>query len=559
MIEITKTKQAFKKWIASYQDQDQLGFQLKVTHTEHVVENAKKIAESLNCSKEDIALAQAIAVLHDIGRFEELKENKQFSSATYNHAARGVEVLWTNNRIRDFIEDASYDTIIQKAILNHNTLKIEKDLSERELLHAKIIRDADKLDNFRVKREEKIEAIFPNIVKEKEEMESSSLSKKVYDAVKKEQCVDIHDRQTPLDYWVCVLAFIYDLSFQISYKIIKQKKDIDALIDRFEYQNEKTKEEMEDIRKRMNRYIEKKGKSKEEKKMKKRTFAIIEIGSNNTKTHVYENGKTIYEKTDTIEFKKNYAQENKIAKEDITKLKKVMEKAKKLTEEIYVYGCSIFRKITEEEKKEVENEIQQPIEVVTQEEEAELTALGCIGNLKTSKKICVFIGGGGSTELALAKNGKIIDRKYYNFGVVDLTKKFSSLKEDVPTCSFKEVYEYVEDLMKDLDWKAEILILAGGDHLYWYENAEYPLEKNTLYEEENQPYMITREQSDSYDEDAYQTSLDKIRARSDNPVWFDGSRAMKAITNFISHRIDAKYIIPTRVNMEDGLKQRIEK
>ena len=44
----------------------------------------------------------------------------------------------------------------------------------------------------------------------------------------------------------------------------------------------------------------------------KNTFAIIEIGSNNTKTHIYEEGKVVYENNTTIEFKKNYQLENKI-------------------------------------------------------------------------------------------------------------------------------------------------------------------------------------------------------------------------------------------------------
>ena len=30
---------------------------------------------------------------------------------------------------------------------------------------------------------------------------------------------------------------------------------------------------------------------------------------------------------------------------------------------------------------------------------------------------------------------------------------------------------------------------------------------------------------------------------------------MKVITNLISHKVDAKYIIPTKINMEDGLKE----
>lgn len=69
--------------------------------------------------------------------------------------------------------------------------------------------------------------------------------------------------------------------------------------------------------------------------------------------------------------------------------------------------------------------------------------------------------------------------------------------------------------------------------------------------------MITRDMSDKYDRDALITSLDKIRQNSDNPKWFDGSRAMKIITNLISHKVNAKYIIPTKVNMEDGLKNKL--
>ena len=138
---------------------------------------------------------------------------------------------------------------------------------------------------------------------------------------------------------------------------------------------------------------------------------------------------------------------------------------------------------------------------------------------------------------------------------MDITNHFSSLKDDIPTCTFDEVYQYVEKLIGEIEIKTDVLILAGGDHLYWYHNARYQLEDNQLYRSENQKYMITTETSDKYDRDALVTSLDKIRQNSDNPLWFDGSRAMKVITNLISHKVGAKYIIPTKINMEDGLKE----
>lgn len=292
-----------------------------------------------------------------------------------------------------------------------------------------------------------------------------------------------------------------------------------------------------------------------------KAFAIIEIGSNNTKTHIYENEKMIYEDNTTIEFKKNYNNNQKIDEDDLNKLFNIIEKALQYTKYIHVYGCSIFRNINTEELNNINLKLKSKfnveIEVVSQEDEAKYTALGCYNKIKYNGNICVFIGGGGSTELIFVNNGKVIDKKYYDFGVVDVTQKFSSLKEDISKCTFNEVYNYINELIGNINIEADVLILAGGDHLYWYNNAGYKLLENKLYKAENQKYMITKDMSDDYDHDALITSLNQIRERSDNPLWFDGSRAMKVITNLISNKINAKYIIPTKINMEDGLKEKL--
>ncbi len=292
-------------------------------------------------------------------------------------------------------------------------------------------------------------------------------------------------------------------------------------------------------------------------------IAIIEIGSNNTKTHIYENDKLLKESNVTIEFKKNYKQQNKIQESDLAKLYEVIKTALEYTKNVYIYGCSIFRNIKDEElsaiNKKLKNTFNLEIKVVSQEDEAKYTAMGCYNNMNYDGNLCVFIGGGGSIELIFVNNKKIIATKYYKFGVVDVTNEFPSLKNDVPTCTFDEVYKYVESLIGEINIQANLLILTGGDHLYWYNNAQYKLKKNTLYESSNQKYMLTREMCDEYDHDALVTSLDRIRKNSDNPLWFDGSRAMKVITNLIAHKIDAKYVIPTKINMEDGLKDRITK
>lgn len=258
MIDIKKAKISFKEFLEQYDDKEHVSFKLKVVHTYHVSENARKIAEKLNLNEEDIELAELIGLLHDIGRFEELKITNELNSIKFNHAMHGSKMLFEQGLIKNFIEDRQYDEIIKKAIENHSKLEIEKGLDERTLLHSKIIRDTDKLDNYRVKKEESIEAIFPTRVNKKEDMEESLLSNKVYDVVLSKKCVDIHDRVTPLDFWVCILAFTFDLNFDVTYRIVKENDYINVLIDRFDYKDKETKERMENIREIINKFVEEK-------------------------------------------------------------------------------------------------------------------------------------------------------------------------------------------------------------------------------------------------------------------------------------------------------------
>lgn len=258
MIDIQKARLAFKKFINKYDNQDDLGFNLKIVHTYHVSENAKNLATKLNLSEEDIALAELIGLLHDIGRFEEIKVMNDINSVKFNHATYASKMLFDDNLIREFIEEDKYDSIIKNAIENHNKLKIEDGLDEKSLLHARIIRDADKLDNYRVKKDEKIEEIFPGRVNSKEELEESLIDDKVYETVLSNKCVDIHDRVYPLDYWICVLAFTFDLFFKESLQIVKDNDYINILIDKFDYKNIDSNNKMEEIRKVLNNYIDNK-------------------------------------------------------------------------------------------------------------------------------------------------------------------------------------------------------------------------------------------------------------------------------------------------------------
>ena len=58
-------------------------------------------------------------------------------------------------------------------------------------------------------------------------------------------------------------------------------------------------------------------------------LAVIEIGSNNTKVHIYENKKLVFDSTTTIEFKRNYQLNKQILQQDLEKLYQVIEETLK--------------------------------------------------------------------------------------------------------------------------------------------------------------------------------------------------------------------------------------
>ena len=229
---------------------------LKITHTYHVVDLSEYIAKEQGLDEENVALAKIIALLHDIGRFKQVTLLRNFSDKGFDHADYGVKILFEENLIRKFIQTNKYDEIIKKAIYSHNKYKIEDGLNELEEIHCKIIRDADKLDNFRVKEENKFEDSFPETKDAAGELSNSAMSDVVYNDFLAHKCIKLEDRKTLIDYWVCILAFIFDLYFKSSLKYIKDKNYIDVLIDKIEYKNEETKARMEDIRKCAKKYIE---------------------------------------------------------------------------------------------------------------------------------------------------------------------------------------------------------------------------------------------------------------------------------------------------------------
>ncbi len=252
MIDIEKAKKEFKNYVKNYDPED-IQISLKIRHINRVTEVAKKIANNLNLSKEDVELAELIALLHDIGRFEQVKIYHTFSdSKSINHARFGVELL-KEGLIRKFIETDKYDDIIFNAILNHNKDKIEKNLDKRTNLHCKIIRDADKIDIYNVLITDSIEAAYNGCSVER--MSNSNLTPEIYRQFMENKNIIYKDRKTDADIVVGHLCYVFDFNFNLGLEIIKNKRYIERIIKKMNFKNEDTIIKFKKMQKVANEYI----------------------------------------------------------------------------------------------------------------------------------------------------------------------------------------------------------------------------------------------------------------------------------------------------------------
>ena len=132
MIDIEKAELAFKEYLKDYNVNDEK-VALKIRHTYGVVKASEYLAGAIGLDEDDTNLSRLIALLHDIGRFEQSKASSDvYDNADKNffdHGEYGVKILFEDGLIRNFVEDNSYDNIIKVSILNHyllNTLKTLK-------------------------------------------------------------------------------------------------------------------------------------------------------------------------------------------------------------------------------------------------------------------------------------------------------------------------------------------------------------------------------------------------------------------------------------------------
>lgn len=204
-------KQSFAEYVRNYDAEDPK-IALKIAHTYRVADISEDIARSLSLKNEDIYIAWLIGMLHDIGRFEQIRRYGSFiDSETTDHAQLGADILFGEGRlIEAFSEDREMDDLLETAIREHNRFMVTEGLDSRTRMFCDILRDADKVDILRVNYETPMEEIYNTT---REELLASPVSPKVMVQARERITVSRDVTETYADHLIAHIALVFGLVY----------------------------------------------------------------------------------------------------------------------------------------------------------------------------------------------------------------------------------------------------------------------------------------------------------------------------------------------------------
>jgi len=229
---------SYKNWFKSFTDkflyQDDFKdypFIIKKDHTERVCAIILAICNDLNVSEHVRTLAQIIALFHDLGRFEQYARYQTFKdNESVNHAIQSIRDLVQNRVLYNLpFRDRR---IIFNAIRFHSVANIPLDKDAETLFYIRLIRDADKLDIWRIfidyyhQRD-----IHQNKVIELGVADRPECSEKILTALLNGRIALTSELQTLNDFKLIQLGWIYDLNFRFSFEHVKRESIIEQFAD----------------------------------------------------------------------------------------------------------------------------------------------------------------------------------------------------------------------------------------------------------------------------------------------------------------------------------------
>ncbi len=229
-------KDLIYKWFYDYtasflKSDDPSPYALKYDHTLKVAENCHKIATESNFNKHDADLAETIGLLHDCGRFYQFAEYGTFNDRiSEDHAALSASIIESEELLNGL--DTKEKNIILKAVAFHNKKELPiANFTKRELKFARLVRDADKIDIYRVMKCQLNKSDIDHKTLFLNQSEDIIFSAPILEAIRNRNIANLDDMHTEVDFRMIQLSWVFDINFPASLSIIKKQGNLQYLMD----------------------------------------------------------------------------------------------------------------------------------------------------------------------------------------------------------------------------------------------------------------------------------------------------------------------------------------
>lgn len=252
IIDRARALAAFAAYVRPYDAKDPK-VRLKIDHTYRVAALCERIARSLDLPEEEIDLAWLAGLLHDVGRFEQLRWFGTFDdSKSMDHAAASADVLFDQGHIRDYCADNARDARLQAAVALHSAYRLPEDQDAPTRRLCDILRDADKVDILRVNVETPMEDIY-NV--STDALRRSAVTPEVVSAFFEHHAVLRSLKRCPADNAVGHASLVFELVYPESRRAVREQGYIWQLLD-FETRNPDTARVFESLRAEMHGFLD---------------------------------------------------------------------------------------------------------------------------------------------------------------------------------------------------------------------------------------------------------------------------------------------------------------
>lgn len=227
MIDRNTVQRAFADYVSAYHTDDPK-IRLKIAHTYRVAALCERIGTAVGVP--DAALVWLSGMLHDIGRFEQLRRYNTFVDAvSVDHAQLGADLLFCEGLLEHFCPELPEPQrrILERSIRSHSVYRLSSDLTETERMYCNVLRDADKIDIFRVNCDTPLEEIYDVTT---EALKTAKVSPAVRQCFLERTAVPRAVKETPIDFLVAHLCLTFELVYPVSREIAQEQGYVNQML-----------------------------------------------------------------------------------------------------------------------------------------------------------------------------------------------------------------------------------------------------------------------------------------------------------------------------------------